>query len=165
MRSRCTVAGALGVALASTLTVLGPPAAATTNPCGAGYTLRETMPIDQLDKIGKSVRSKPVQSIGTIKTYSLGTAKCAFLSVNPTWNRIPEITQLTVYLTWGSGQVEFKKVTAHPKDWKGRTSPSVGPVKATVTTGCASVVADVWLDMSATTGTRYAPRKLMSECF
>lgn len=71
MRSRCTVAGALGVALASTLTVLGPPAAATTNPCGAGYTLRETMPIDQLDKIGKafgasrssrSARSRPTVS-------------------------------------------------------------------------------------------------------
>jgi hypothetical protein len=165
MRSRCTAAGALAVALVSAFTVLGPSAAAATNPCGAGYTLRETMPIDEFDKIGTKVRSKPVRSIGTITTYSLGAAKCVFLSVNRTWKRVPEITQLTVYLMWGSGRDEVKKVTAHPKDWQGRTSPSIGPVKATVKGDCASVVADVWLDMSATTGTRYGPRKIISECF
>ncbi|WP_431929842.1 hypothetical protein [Nonomuraea jabiensis] len=166
MRSRSTVAGALGVALVSAFTILGPTAVAATNPCGAGYTLRETMPIDKMDTvIGRTVRSKPVRSIGTIKTYSLGAAKCVFLSVNPAWGRVSEITEITVYLIWGSGGDEFKKVTAYPQDWKGRTSPSVGPVKATVKNSYASVVADVWLDKSVATSTRYVPRQLVSEYF
>ncbi|MEV4081908.1 hypothetical protein AB0J43_16710 [Nonomuraea fuscirosea] len=120
------------------------------------------MPIDKRSKIGKTVRSKPVRSIGTITTYSRGAAKCAYLSINRTWKRIPEITQLTLYL---SSDSDWKKVTAHPKDWNRSRSPSLGPVKMTVKGDCATVIADVWLDMSATTGTRYSPRKIISDCF
>ncbi|NJP98447.1 hypothetical protein HCN51_55040 [Nonomuraea sp. FMUSA5-5] len=123
------------------------------------------MLIDQLDTFGTRDRSRPVSSIGTIKTYSRGSAKCVFLTINRSFKRISEVTQLTVYLNADSSPDGLKKFIARPKDWKGRTSPSLGPVRSTVKGGCAHVTADVWLDKSATTGTRYGSRKVISECF
>ncbi|MEU6718248.1 hypothetical protein ABZ897_42850 [Nonomuraea sp. NPDC046802] len=166
MRSQCKVAAALGAALITVPTILTSPAAANTNPCGAGYTLRESMPIDKIRIT--TIRAKPVKPvkpIGTLKTYSLGTAKCAFLSINPGWKRVPEITQVTVHLSWGSG---VKRFHAYSWDWEGRTSPSigpsVGPVKVTIKKGCAYAIPEVWLDTSTTT-TVYGSRRFSSDCF
>ncbi|MEV4374746.1 hypothetical protein AB0J71_47375 [Nonomuraea sp. NPDC049637] len=92
----------MAAALIMPFAILGPPASASVNPCGLGYTLRITAPIDMLYSFQPQT-GRRVQPIGTIKGYSLGRAKCAILSINPRWKRIPEIKELWLSLSGRDG--------------------------------------------------------------
>lgn len=122
------------------------PASASANPCGPGYAFRASMAIDTR---WHDLDPYRVKNVGVVRAYSSGARKCAVLTLNPAWKGSQHVTELLLQMSWSSRSgVGYKDAYGRWRSMREAKATSglvAGPVKATVSNGCATLSVTVFM--------------------
>ncbi|MEU1729400.1 hypothetical protein [Nonomuraea sp. NPDC005692] len=120
----------------------------TANPCGQGYVLRSSVPVNQRWDWNKRNSRTFVAPVATIYAYAHPQKgmKCAFLSVRAGWSQRTRIKHMILQMHWptkpGQGSQDLYGRWFDAKEIETISQSSAGPVSASVRR-CVTVVASI----------------------